>query len=378
MTREYYLNDRGAQQQLFAESLAARQRGDELPPDGYPGEYVTEWAAEMPADADPLEWGLARARQDIRETVERLGIDFDVWFSERSMVDTGAIEAAIGDLRSEGVVYDSDGAVWIRATDFGDDKDRVLIKSDGDYTYTTPDIAYHRDKFDRGYSRLINVWGADHHGAVVRLKAALAALGHDPDDLEIIMTQLVRLERDGEEVKLSKRLGNLVSLDEIVDEVGADATRFTYLLLSTDSHQTFDLVKVAEQSMENPVFYVQMAHARACSIQRNATSVGVELVGLDEADLGLLIHDRELAVLRALSELPDVVAAACQQRSPHQVTTWLRELAATFHGFFHDCWVVGTGIAPELTQARLWLTEAARVGLAIGLDLVGVSAPEEL
>ncbi|MEZ5143943.1 MAG: arginine--tRNA ligase [Acidimicrobiales bacterium] len=378
VTREYYLNDRGTQMFTFAASLAARAKGEEPPEDGYHGQYVRDWAAEMPADADPLEWGEARAIADHREVLGTMGITFDVWFSERSLLATGAIEATLDDLRGRDMAYDADGAVWLRSTAFGDDKDRVLVKSDGELTYLTPDIAYHRDKFARGFDLLVDVWGADHHGYVPRMKAAIEALGHDPDELEVALTQLVKLVRGGEEVRLSKRTGDIIELREVLDEVGPDAARLTFLLQSIDTTLVFDFDVVKSQAMDNPVFYVQMAHARIRSINRVAAERGVSRRALDEVDLSVLTHERELEVLRALSELPDVVALAAKERAPHKVATWVRELAGTVHGFYHDCYVLGEGIPPELTQARLWLVEAAEVGLKIGLDLLGVSAPEQL
>ncbi|MBV9413135.1 MAG: arginine--tRNA ligase [Acidimicrobiia bacterium] len=376
--REFYLNDRGVQMQLFAQSLVARKQGRNVPDEGYQGEYVTEWAAEMPDDADPLEWGYERVKRDVAETLERLGVHYDTWFSERSMVASGAIEATLQDLRDHGVVYDADGAVWLRTTDFGDDKDRVLVKSDGEPTYVLPDIAYHRDKFSRGFQLLVDVWGADHHGYMPRLKIGVQALGHNPDELEIILGQFVTLVRGGEEVKLSKRSGNVVTLSEVIDEVGPDAARLTFLLQSIDTKQVFDIDLVRSEAMENPVYYVQYAHARISSIERVAAERGVARSPLAEVDLSLLTHERELDVLRSLAELPDVVQLACVERAPHKVTTWVRELAGRFHGFYHDCYVMGTDVAPELTQARLWLVESTRVGLAIGLGLLGVSAPESM
>jgi len=378
VSREFYVNDRGVQMQHFADSLVARKAGKEPAEEGYQGAYIAEWANEMPSDADPLEWGLARARQDQVETLAGLGIAFDTWFSERSMVATGAIEQALVDLRERGVAYDQDGATWLRSSDYGDDKDRVLVKSDGEYTYLLPDVAYHRDKFARGFELIINVWGADHHGYVSRLKAAVQALGHDPDELEIVITQLVNLLKEGEPVRLSKRTGQLVTIDEIVEEVGSDSARITFLLQSMDSPQTVDLAEVASQAMENPVFYVQYAHARIASIGRKIAERGIERAPLDEVDLGLLTHERELELLRSLSELPEVVAGATLGRAPHQVTTWVRELAGRFHGFYHDCYVVADSVDPALTQARLWLVESVRIGLAIGLDLLGASAPDEM
>jgi arginyl-tRNA synthetase len=378
VTREYYLNDRGTQMRLFGESLAAARAGKPVPEDGYQGEYIKEWAAEMPDGVDPRDWGYERVKQDLAATLSRMGVEFDVWFSEQSLVDRHLVEATLDDLRVHGEVYEDDGATWLRTTDFGDDKDRVLVKSDGEPTYLLPDIAYHRDKFARGNDLLIDIWGADHHGYVARLKNGVQSLGHDPDELEIILGQLVLLVRNGEPVRLSKRAGDLVLLDDLLDAVGPDVARLTFLLQSLDTRQTVDLDVITAQSMENPVFYVQMAHARIAGIARRATEVGVERVALDQVDLSLLTHERELDVLRVLSELPEIVVVACNERAPHKITTWVRELADRFHGFYHDCYVIGEGIPAQLTQARLWLVESARIGLAIGLGLLGVSAPESM
>lgn len=378
VSRENYLNDRGTQMQLFVASLAARQRGEDVPEGGYQGQYIVDWAAEIPAGEDLMEWGEARAVADHRATLTRMNVEFDSWFSERSMVESGAIETTLADLRARGVVYDHDGAVWLRSTDHGDDKDRVLIKSDGEFTYLLPDIAYHRDKFTRGFDLLIDVWGADHHGYVPRMKAAMQSLGHDPDELECVIIQLVNLLKGGEPVRFSKRAGDIVELSEVLDEVGADSARLTYLLQSVDSTQTFDYDIVKSRAMDNPVFYVQMAYARIRSIFRVAEERGVERVPASAVDRSLLVHERELDVLRALSELPDTVAAAAADRAPHRIATWVRELAGSVHGFYHDCYVMGDGVSAELTQARLQLVEAASVGLAIGLDLLGVSAPDQM
>lgn len=375
--REYYLNDRGVQMGLFGASLAARKAGADLPEDGYAGEYIRDWAAEMPDGVDPAEWGYERVKRDLADSLRRIGVEFDTWFSERSLVESGAMDATLEDLRSKGVAYEEDGAVWLRTTDFGDDKDRVLVKSDGEPTYLLPDIAYHRDKFARGHELLIDIWGADHHGYVARLKAGIQALGHEAHELELILGQLVNLVRHGEQVRLSKRAGEIVLLDDLVEAVGPDVARLTFLLQSLDTRQTIDLDLITSQSNENPVFYVQYANARIHSIGRKAAEAGVVRAPLAEVDLSLLVHERELDVLRKLSELPEVLALACTDRAPHKVTTWVRELADRFHGFYHDCYVIGD-VPPELTQARLWLVEAARTGLAIGLDLLGVSAPEEM
>ena len=377
VTREFYVNDRGVQMVKFGESLAARKAGDAVPDDGYHGQYIDDWAKDLPDGVDPVAWGEERSLADQAEVLASFNVHFDRWFRELSLVDSGAIEDTLASLLEKGVAFEQDGATWLRSTDYGDDKDRVLVKSDGEYTYLLPDIAYHRDKFSRA-QLLINVWGADHHGYLVRMKAAMAALGHDPDCLEIEIVQMVDLLKDGEPMKLSKRAGTVVELRDIVDEVGVDAARLTYLLQSIDSRQTVDLAEVASQGMDNPVFYVQMAHARIHGIARKAAEAGFTRGPLGDADLSLLVHDRELDVLRALSELPDTVAVAARDRAPHKVTTWVRELASAFHGFYHDCYVVGDGVAPELTQARLQLVEAARVGLSIGLDLLGVTAPESM
>jgi arginyl-tRNA synthetase len=383
VTREFYLNDRGVQMQRYAESLLARKRGEPVPEDGYAGGYVADWAAEMPDDvADAgLEavraWGYERALADQREVLDAFHVHFDVWSSEQALVYSGAMDAALADLRERGHAYDADGATWLRSTTFGDDKDRPLLKSDGDPTYLLPDIAYHRDKFARGFDLLIDVWGADHHGYVPRMRAGIEALGHDPDEFEVPIVQIVRLERDGQEVKISKRAGDLIELRDLIDEVGADVARLTYLLQSVDSQQTIDLDLITSQSNENPVFYVQYAHARIHSIGRKAAEAGVEREPLTGVDLSLLTHEREIELLRTLSELPETLARAARERAPHTITNWVRELADRFHGFYHDCYVIGD-VPAELTQARLWLVESARIGFAIGLDLLGVSAPEQM
>jgi len=378
VSRENYLNDRGTQMQLFAASLAARQNGTALPDGGYQGDYIVEWAAEIPEGVDVLAWGEARAIEDHRQTLSRMHVGFDRWFSETSLVDSGAIETTLSDLRERGGVYDNDGAVWLRSTDYGDDKDRVLVKSDGEFTYLLPDIAYHRDKFARGFDLLINVWGADHHGYVARMRAAMQILGHDPDELEVSIVQLVNLMKGGEPVKLSKRTGDIIELADVFDEVGPDPARLTYLLQSIDSPQTFDIDVVTSEGNDNPVYYVQMAYARIRSIQKVAGDRGLDAGPFPDIDHSLLGHERELEVLRELSLLPEVLAAAATDRAPHRIATWVRDLAGAVHGFYHDCHVMGEGIDLELTQARLWLVHAAEIGLGIGLDLLGVDAPESM
>lgn len=375
--REYYLNDRGSQMARFAASVAAAAAGRPVPEDGYHGDYVAAWAAEMPEGADPRIWARDRAVADARHTLARLGVHFDTWFSELSLVDSGAIQATLADLESRGVVYRRDGATWLSTTQLGQPKDDVLVKSDGEATYLLSDIAYHRDKFTRG-DHLIDIWGSDHHGHVARLAAGVVALGHEPGEIEILLGQLVSLQRGGEEVRMGKRSGDLVELAQLLDEVGPDVARLTFLLQSIDTRQVFDLDVVSAQSMDNPVYYVQYAYARIAAIGRVAAERGVARPGLAEVDLGLLTHERELSLMRQLSELEAVVAEACRSRAPHKVTTWLRDLAGAFHGFYHDCRVMGDGVDPALTQARLCLVEGVAVGLGIGTDLLGVAAPESM
>ena len=377
--RESYLNDRGVQMQTYASSLTARHEGREPDEGGYMGEYITEWAAEMPDGVDALEWGYERALRDQREVLAMLNIEFDVWFSERSLVADGKLDDALARLREREMVFDEDDATWLRSTDFGDDKDRVLVKSDGQYTYLTPDIAYHDDKFRRA-PELVDVWGADHHGYVPRMKAAMEALGHDPADLDVQITQMVKLMRDGEEVKLSKRAGDIELLRDLVDEVGVDAARFTYLLHSIDSQQTFDLALAVSQASENPVFNTQYAHARIRRVQAKVAEAGIERAPIENVDLGLLTHPREVEILRVLFSISDTVSVAARERAPHRVVGWVRELASAVHSFYQhkDCYVIGDGVSLELTQARLWLIESARIGLAATLGRLGVSAPESM
>ena len=377
VTREFYVNDRGTQVRLFGESLRARASNQELPEDGYHGSYIAEWAADMPSDVQPSSWGVQRAIMDQKEVLGLLNISFDTWFSELSMVESGAIEDTLTALDTAGASYNENGAIWLRSSDYGDDKDRVLVKSDGDYTYLLPDVAYHRDKFSRA-PQVVNVWGADHHGYIARMRSAVTALGHKSECLEVIITQMVSLQRDGEEVQLSKRTGEIIELNAVIEEVGSDAARFTYLLQSVDSSQIFDLELAASQVSENPVFYVQYAHARVHSIVARANEKNLERLPLNETDLSLLTHDRELAVLRSLQELPEIIYKASSERSPHQITTWVRDLASLFHGFYHDCRVIGEDVGNDLTQARLWLVEATRIGLVVALNLLGVNAPTEM
>ena len=393
--REYYFNDAGGQMDRFGASVEARYlqlvgRDAPVPPDGYHGGYVAELArdildAEGPGLADLPEderlvrlrdEGARRAMDGIRLTLERFGVTFDTFRSEAELVERGEVAEAIERLRGTGHVYDAEGATWFRSTAFGDDKDRVAIRSDGTHTYFGADIAYVLDKFARGFDHLIYVWGADHHGDIARVKGAASALGLDVDRVEILLYQFVSFLRGGEPVKMSKRAGTFVSLDELIDEVGTDAARFHLLLFSNVRPMNFDIEEVARQSLENPVYYVQYGHARIASILRKAEREGVSLGPIEDADLALLASDPELDLLRALADVPGLIATAADQRAPHKLTHAAQDLAATFHRFYTECRVVSDDAA--LTQARLWLSWGTKRVLATLLDLVGVSAPESM
>ncbi len=382
VSREYYVNDTGGQIRTLGESLLARRRGEPVPEGGYQGEYVTELAAVYDGPDEVSEagrWAADRIIDHIRSSLAAVGIFFDEWYSQASIEESGAVDETIDLLAEKGLVFEQEGAIWFRATAMGDSRDRVLRKSDGDATYLAGDIAYHRDKFlVRGFDRVIDVFGADHHGQVASLRAGVEALGVDPDRLEVKLGQMVSLVDGDEAVKMGKRAGNAVTLDSLVADIGPDATRILSLMMSLDQATTFDLASVREQSVENPVYYVQMASARIGGVARKAVERGVTRVPVSDVDLTLLVHPRELELIRCLEELPEVVADAATDRAPTKVTAWVRRLATCFHGFYHDCPILGAGVDPGLAQARLWLVEAARVGLAIGLGLLGVSAPERL
>ncbi|CAN5757081.1 arginine--tRNA ligase [soil metagenome] len=379
VSREYYVNDTGGQIRALGGSLLAHHKGEPVPEGGYPGQYVADLAATYDGPDDITaagQWAAERILAGIRTTLESIHIHYDEWYSQASIEESSAVAETVEILREQGYVTDEDGALWFESKALGDPRERrVLRKTNGDYTYLAGDIAYHRNKFlVRGYDRVINVWGADHHGQVASLRAGVQALGVDPSRLEVRLGQMISLTSG----KMSKRAGNVVDLDDVVADIGADATRLLSLLTSIDQSATIDLDKVRSQSKDSPVFYVQYAHTRIASINRVAVERGVTRLPLAEVDLGLLVHERELDVLRSLSELPDVIRIAVEERAPHKVATWVRELADRFHGFYHDCYVMGDGVSPELTQARLWLVESARVGFSIGLDLLGVSAPETM
>jgi arginyl-tRNA synthetase len=396
--REYYLNDTGGQVRRFAESIAARMRGLEPPDEGYQGEYVAELAEELSvAGADPGDLndlahrGIQAMRERIEATLDRFGVRFDSWFSERSLHAGGELERSIEALRARGHVYESEGAIWLRTTAFGDDKDRVLIRSGGEPTYFAADIAYHRDKLERGADRLVDPLGADHHGYVARMRAAIEALGGDPDRFEAPLIQFVHLVEGGGRTQMSKRSGDFVTLDELIDDIGADAARFLMLQRSHETAVDLDLELARRQSQDNPVYYVQYAHARIASILRKAVADGRAPAaagdgGADQATLaeaaraegalGAQAEPVERALIRRLLEFPAEAAGAAERRAPHRLVAYATATAADFHAFYRDCQVVG---APDgLEQARLAICVAAKRVIARTLDLLGVSAPERM
>jgi arginyl-tRNA synthetase len=393
--REYYFNDAGGQMDRFGASVEARflqevGRDADVPEDGYQGAYVTDiarsiLAAEGPGLADLSEdgrlihlraAGVELAMGWIRATLDRFGIRFDVYRSEHDLSQAGEIDDAIRRLRDAGHIYEEDGAVWFRSTTFGDDKDRVVVRSNGQHTYFGADCAYVIDKFERGFDHLIYVWGADHHGDIARVKGAAKALGYPVEAVEMLIYQWVSFLRDGQPVPMSKRAGNFVTLDELIDEVGTDAARFTLLQYSNDSAMNFDIGLVKQQTLENPVYYVQYGHARIASILRKAEAEGVARKPIEDVDLSVLTHESELDLLRALAEIPGKLAAAAEHRSPHRLTHASQDLAARFHRFYTDCRVVSDDEA--LTQARLWLCTGTKQVIANVLGLLGVSAPEAM
>jgi len=382
VTREYYVNDTGGQIRTLGMSLLARQRGEEVPEGGYRGQYVTDLAAEYDGPGDVTvagRWAAEQILERIKATLASVGIVFDEWYSQASIEESGAVDETIALLDAKGLVFQRDGATWFRSTEFGDARDRVLRKENGDATYLAGDLAYHRDKFlVRGFDRVIDVFGADHHGQVASLMAGIEAMGVDPSRLEVRLGQMVSLVDGDEAVKMGKRAGNAIDLDTVIADIGPDATRILSLMSTLDQAATFDLATVREQSVENPVFYVQMANARIAGVGRKAVERGVTRLPRGLVDLALLTHPRELELLRCLEELPEVVSDAAVDRAPTKVTTWVRRLASCFHGFYHDCPILAEDVDPALAQARLWLVEGARIGLVIGLGLLGVSAPEAM
>ena len=394
VTREFYVNDAGRQIDLFAQSVAARYMqafGHDVPvpDDGYRGEYLIDLAAEIKAEVgdayvemSPEERAaavrgpaLSRMLGAMRATLERFGTSYDVWFSERKLHESGAIDGGLEGLAGRGVTYEKDGALWFRSSDFGDDKDRVLIRANGEPTYLAADLAYLIDKFDRGFDRLLYLWGADHHGTVARLRAVAVALGHERDQVEVRLVQIVTLSSGGDAVKASKRAGLIVPLEELVDEVGADAARYTFLTRSIDSPLEFDIELVKQQAPENPVYYVQYAHARICSILRKAKEEG-QVFDPPSAPLELLRHESEDDLMRKLASYDEVILEACSFRAPQRIARFAEELASTFSAFYRDCRVITDDVG--LTAARLTLCVATRSAIASALSLLGVSAPERM
>ncbi len=397
--REFYVNDAGNQVATLGRSLEIRYRqllGEdvEVPEDCYPGEYLVDIAKRLMdgkgrglLDLPVEERGRVFSRYAVesilasqKESLGRYGVEFDRWFGEKSLHDAGDVERVVEYLRERGHVYEQDGAVWLRSTTFGDDKDRVLVKSDGSFTYLAPDIAYHLNKYRRGFDQLIDIWGPDHHGYISRMKAAVEALGYPRDSFEVLIVQLVRLIRNGEPIKMSKRMGEFVTMDELLDEVGKDVARFFFLLRSPDSHLDFDLDLAKMQSNENPVYYVQYAHARISSIFREAASRGVSGVGREAllgADLDRLADESEVSLIKKLAEFPEEIAAAAIAREPHRMPHYLAEVATAFHSFYTRCRVLGAEDEKTM-KARLCLALAAQIVLRNGLKLMGVGAPDRM
>ena len=390
VTREYYVNDAGNQIRNMALSLQARYLQAcgveaEVPEDGYHGPDLIKIAQDLKqeygedlAHKDKAETysffrqqGLQAELAKLKADLAAFGVEFDVWTSEQSIYDRGMVDKALNTLKAQGMTYESEGALWLRTTDFGDDKDRVLVKSDGSYTYLTPDIAYHVDKFDRGYDKLIDFFGADHHGYIARLKAAVQSLGKNKDDLEVDIIQMARMVKDGEEFKMSKRTGKAVALKDLVEEAGVDAVRYFFVSRAADTHMDFDIDMAKKQTNENPVYYAQYAHARMCSILRS----GADIPLADHYEL--ITHEKELDLLKHINEFASTVADAAKSRQPHKMCNYITRLAQLFHTFYADCKVLDrTNL--ELSAQRLALVKASEMTLRNALTLIGVSAPEKM
>lgn len=395
VTREYYINDAGKQVENLALSLEARYRQAlgqeaEMPEDGYYGEDIIGFAKGLAEqEGDKLlqlsdqerftffrTFGLEKELDKIKRDLGRFRVGFDVWYSETSLYESGQVEQGLEALKASGHVYEEEGATWLSTVPFGDDKNRVLVKNDGSYTYLTPDIAYHRDKYGRGFDRMINIWGADHHGYIPRVKAAMAALGNDPEKLTVLIAQMVSLFQNGEKMKMSKRTGKAVTMEDLMDEVGVDAIRYFFSMRSMDSHLDFDMDLAISTSNENPVFYVQYAHARICSIYRQAEEQGIAIPDAGSVNYDKLNTEAEYDLIRKIGELPQEVAEAAAQYAPHRLIRYVYELASELHSYYRAERVITEDA--EQTAARLALLGAVRVAIANVLRLVGVSAPERM
>ncbi|MEK5067265.1 arginine--tRNA ligase [Sporosarcina sp. FSL K6-1508] len=393
VAREYYINDAGNQVHNLAQSVEARYfqalgLDKEMPEDGYQGQDIITLGKILADEFGDKyvnvpdeerytffrQYGLDYELEKLKTDLANFRVSFDVWFSETSLYKNGKIDVALDKLRANGHVFEEDGATWFRSTTFGDDKDRVLIKNDGTYTYLTPDIAYHEDKLFRGFDKLINIWGADHHGYIPRMKAAIEALGYGNDTLEVSVAQMVQLYKDGEKFKMSKRTGKAVTLRELVEEVGLDAVRYFFAMRSGDSQMDFDLDLAISQSNENPVYYAQYAHARISSILRQAKENGMS-ASVD--NVSLLQAEKELELMKKIGDFPQIISDAARLRSPHRVATYIQELAATFHSFYNAEKVLDPENR-ELSEARLALITITRTTIANALKLIGVSAPEKM
>jgi|UniRef100_UPI004049FE61 arginyl-tRNA synthetase len=393
VTREFYINDRGNQMELFGQSVEAAALGLPIPEDGYQGAYISDLATQVVKENPQITQVEGQARQDaFREAAYKMQLAqqqgvlktfntrFDIWFSERSLHDAGAVEHGVEKLRKQGHVFDSEGAIWLRTTDFGDDKDRVITKANGELTYFASDTAYYINKRERGFEICIYMLGADHHGYVNRLRATAACAGDNPDyNVEILIGQLVKIMEGGEEVKLSKRAGTIITLEELVEKVGVDAARYTLIRYPVDTPMVMDLDILRRNTNENPVYYVQYAHARIAAVLRNVAELAIP-IGLDHFDPTQLSHNRENELLGTLTEFPRVVATAAQLREPHRVARYLEELAGVYHGFYADCRVLPLGdeSISSLHSARANLCAATKQVLHNGLELLGVSAPERM
>jgi arginyl-tRNA synthetase len=387
VTREFYINDRGRQMDLFGQSVQASALGQPIPEDGYQGDYIADLAREVTSEnphiATSDEFREAAYKVQLgqqQKVLQTFNTHFDVWFSERSLHETGAVSHALEKLRGQGHVFESDGAVWLRTTDFGDDKDRVLVKEDGDLTYFASDTAYYINKRERGFDICIYMLGADHHGYIHRLKATAACAGDDPEyNIHVLIGQLVKIMEGGEELKLSKRAGTIITLEELVEKVGVDAARYTLIRYPVNTPMVMDVDILRRNTNENPVYYVQYAHARIAAVLRNASELGISS-SLESFDPSQLTHDRENELLGALAEYPQVVASAAELREPHRIARYLEELAGVYHGFYADCRVLPMGEEPAapIHSARLSLCAATKQVLANGLELLGVSAPERM